>query len=423
MPEQSLAYRDGELCMDGVALRDIATSLGTPTYVYSAASMRQQCNTLRDAFAGVPTHIHYSVKANSNLSVLRLFAQLGCGFDIVSGGELTRVLSVGGDPAQVVFSGVGKSVAEIDYALKHDIACFNVESEGELERLAARAALLGKVAPVAVRVNPDVDAQTHPYISTGLKQNKFGVTPAAALEMYISAVTHPHLEVVGIDCHIGSQISSAEPLLEALDSILELVDTLEREGIRLQHIDLGGGMGVTYRDEVPLDVEAYGASVAQIMGHRTQTIFLEPGRSLTANAGVLLTRVEYLKPSRDASAPGFAVVDAAMNDLIRPALYQAWHDVLPLTEQAREPATWNIVGPICESGDFIAHDRELDLAQDTLLAVASAGAYSMSQASNYNSRPRGCEVMVDAGEFHLIRRRENIEDLLRHEVDLSGGGA
>ena len=346
-----------------------------------------------------------------------MFNELGTGFDIVSGGELSRVMAAGGDPGNVIFSGVGKSVAEIDFALKVGIECFNVESAGELKRIAERASILGQVAPISLRVNPNVDAQTHPYISTGLKQNKFGVSPEAALDLYQQAAENPQLQIIGIDCHIGSQINQIEPLLEALTNLLELVDQLQDMGIELEHIDLGGGMGVTYDNETPLDVHAYGASVQQIMAGRPHTIVLEPGRSLVADAGVLLTRVEYLKPASTSGAPNFAVVDAAMNDLIRPALYQAFHDMHPVdADSTAAQQDWDIVGPVCESGDFLAKSRSLALAENSLLAIASCGAYGMVQASNYNSRGRGCEVMVNGAHFDVIRRRETIADQLRLEL-------
>lgn len=415
---QALNYRDAELYMEDVRLADIATALGTPSYVYSQAQMGENVTALQQAFAGVAHQIHYAVKANSNLAVLNLFKNLDCGFDIVSAGELTRVLAVGADASTVIFSGVGKSIAEIDFALKSGIGCFNVESAGELDRLANRASLLHCRAPISLRVNPNVDAQTHPYISTGLKQNKFGVPIEEALSLYIQAAKHEHLHIVGIDCHIGSQINQIEPLLQALTNMLDLVDRLADQGITLAHVDLGGGMGITYEQEAPLDIAAYGSSVAQMMSGRSQTIMLEPGRSLTGNAGVLLTRVEYLKPSHCDDAPNFAVVDAAMNDLIRPALYQAWHDVVPLVQSSNVTKTnqlWDIVGPVCESGDFLAKARNLVLENQSLLAIASAGAYGMVQASNYNSRGRGCEVLVDGDSFQLVRRRETIDDQLRLE--------
>lgn len=420
-------YVDNVLHVEAVSLNDIAQAVGTPAYVYSRSYITRAVERLQDAFASSSLDIHYAVKANSNLAVLRLMKDLGAGFDIVSGGELSRVLAAGGDPATVIFSGVGKSVEEIDFALKVGIECFNIESAGELARVSERAAILGQEAPISLRVNPDVDAQTHPYISTGLKQNKFGVPIEQALELYQQAAEDPQLSIVGIDCHIGSQINQIEPLLDALTSILEAVDQLQAMGITLEHIDLGGGMGVTYQDETPLDIEAYGASVRQIMAGRPQRLVLEPGRSLVANAGLLLTRVQYLKPG-DGDAPSFAVVDAAMNDLIRPALYQAWHEVHPVERNAdATPRRWDVVGPVCETGDFLAKDRELALQDGALLAVASTGAYGMVQASNYNTRGRACEVLVDGTEFSVVRRRETVQDQLRLELDLtddqSGDGA
>lgn len=419
-PGYMLHDKDGTLHLEGVNLAELAHAVGTPTYVYSKAFIVNAINQLNEGFAGLPLHIHYAVKANSNLAILKLCAELGTGFDIVSGGELSRVIAAGGDPSSVIFSGVGKSVEEIDFALKVGIECFNIESAAELERISTRAAVLGQVAPISVRVNPNVDAQTHPYISTGLQQNKFGVGPELAVELYQRAAEDPQLDIVGIDCHIGSQINQIEPLLEALTNLLSLVDELETRGITLQHIDLGGGMGVTYQDETPLDVAAYGASVQQIMAGRPHTIILEPGRSIVANAGVLLTRVEFLKLASSEEAPNFAIVDAAMNDLIRPALYQAWHEIYPVnTASTATVRQWDIVGPVCESGDFLAKDRTLALEPDALIAVASAGAYGMVQASNYNSRGRACEVLVDDNHFQVIRRRETIADQLRLEQGLT----
>lgn len=412
-----LTYREHELYLENVRLQEIANALGTPAYVYSKRAIGDAVEALRQAFAGIDHRIHYAVKANSNLAVMRHCLDLGCGFDIVSSGELSRVLAVGGNPAQVLFSGVGKSIEEIDFALKADIGCFNIESAGELTRLRERARLLGRQARISVRVNPDVDAGTHPYISTGLQQNKFGVDPDQALALYAGAEDDPYLQIIGIDCHIGSQISEVEPLLQALANLLLLVDELAARGIELAHIDLGGGMGVTYDNEAPFDLEAYGSGVHRLMAGRSQQVLLEPGRYLTANAGVLLTRVEYLKLASHPDAPNFAVVDAAMNDLIRPALYQAWHGVLPLHESgpARTTLQWDIVGPVCESGDFLARSRALDLDESAILAVTSAGAYGMVQASNYNSRGRACEVLIDGDTFRLVRRRETIQDQLRLE--------
>jgi diaminopimelate decarboxylase len=411
-----VSYKDNQLHMEEVALATIAEAVGTPSYVYSKRYLDEAVTALKAAFAGTPTKIHYSVKANSNLSILRIMATHGCGFDIVSGGELSRVVAAGCDPADVIFSGVGKTTEEIDYAIKLNIHCFNVESEQELSRISERAENLHKIAAVSMRVNPNVDAQTHPYISTGLRENKFGVSVDVARQLYQQASEDPNLNPTGVDCHIGSQISRTEPLLEALTNLLSLVDELDRSGIKLEHIDLGGGMGIRYNDEDPLDIESYGGAVAQLLSGRRQTIFLEPGRSLTANGGVLLTRAEYTKPGAGDDIPNFAVVDAAMNDLIRPALYQAWHDVLPVkTQRDAAMTTWQIVGPICESGDFLAKDRQLSIEQGDLLAVISAGAYGMVQASNYNSRGRPCEILVDGDTFSVIRRRETISDQLRLE--------
>ena len=331
------------------------------------------------------------------------------------------MLAVGGDPASVIFSGVGKSTEEINFALKAGIGCFNVESRSELLRIMAQAELLGCVANVAIRVNPNVDAKTHPYIATGLKENKFGVTKEQALELYRLAAENPAINLTGIDCHIGSQINEPEPLLQALTSILELRDTLEREGINLQHIDLGGGFGVQYRDEVPLNINDWGASVGQILGGRDLQLRIEPGRFLTANAGVLLTRVEYLKVADEPEHKNFAVVDAAMNDLLRPSLYQAWHEVIPVKRSSKaQPLEWDIVGPICESGDFLAKDRVLPLLENDLVAVLSTGAYGSVLASNYNTRGRAPEVLVDGDEFKVVRRRETIQDQLRLELDQAG---
>jgi diaminopimelate decarboxylase len=410
--------RDGVLHADGVPLPVIAEHVGTPTWVYARAHFESRYHMLVDALRPLDVDICYAVKANSNLGVLRCFAELGAGFDIVSGGELQRVLCAGGDPARVVFSGVGKTTEEIDFALKLGIACFNVESGPELERIAERAALLGCRAPISLRVNPDVDAGTHPYISTGLKRNKFGVPLAAARALYRQAHAHPALRVQGIDCHIGSQIASPAPLLEALRSLLGLIDDLATEGIALSHLDLGGGLGVSYRDEPDFDVTGYGRLLVDALAGRDLRLVLEPGRYLVANGGVLLTRVEYLKPGADADAPNFAIVDAAMNDLIRPALYQAWHGISRVTPAAADAAvrTWQVVGPVCETGDFLGHDRELALLPGDLLAVHSAGAYGMVQSSNYNTRSRAAEVLVEGDEFRVVRRRETVRDQLRLEL-------
>ncbi|MXY05297.1 MAG: diaminopimelate decarboxylase, partial [Gammaproteobacteria bacterium] len=367
--------------------------------------------------------ICYAVKANSNLGVLRLMNELGAGFDIVSGGELQRVVAAGALPETVVFSGVGKSEAEINLGLKLGIRCFNVESAAELQRIARQAERLHRIAPVALRVNPDVDARTHPYIATGLKENKFGVEASEAAELLVEAERHPWLEASGLACHIGSQVEQVGPYLEALDRLLDLLDQLEASGIELGHIDIGGGFGVTYQDETPFEPRELATAAKARLNGRPQTLVLEPGRFLTANAGVLLTRVEYLKPGRKDSQHSFAVVDAAMNDLLRPALYQSWHRVervLPAGDDALT-ACWDIVGPICESGDFLARQRELALAPGDLLAVRSAGAYGMAQSSNYNARGRPAEVLVEGDRFRVVRRREHINDQLALErIDADG---
>ena len=414
------------LHVESVPIPEIVASVGSPVYVYSRAYFEARFKTLHAAVAdcGTGGRVSYAVKANSNLAVLKLFADLGAGFDIVSAGELMRVVAAGGDPATVVFSGVGKAAEEMDLALKLGIECFNVESAAELERLAARASLLERPARVAFRINPDVDAATHPYISTGLKENKFGVTAEVALELYERAQASEWLTPVGVACHIGSQIETMEPMLEALARLLDLVDTLAERNIPIEHLDLGGGFGVTYDDETDFDIGAYGARVKAALQGRQIGLSVEPGRFLVANGGLLISRVEYLKPAVDPGGRQFAVVDAAMNDLIRPALYQAWHRVESVSAPGPDARSgqWDVVGPICESGDFLAKDRTLTLAAGDLIAVHSAGAYAMAQSSNYNSRPRPAEVLVDGDQFQVIRRRETIEDLYRHEQLASESG-
>lgn len=405
--------RDGLLHCEDVALDAIAREFGTPTYVYSSAALTEAFQAYDQAFAGHDHLICYAVKANSGLAILNLFARLGAGFDIVSGGELARVLAAGGDPGKVVFSGVGKTEAEMEAALNAGIHCFNVESESELARLNAVAGRLGKVAPVSFRVNPNVDAKTHPYIATGLKENKFGIAYDEAPRLYREAAALPHLRVVGIDCHIGSQLTESAPFGEALDKVLDLVDRLAAEGIELKHIDLGGGLGVRYRDETPPAMSEYADVLLSRLGGRPQKLILEPGRSLVANAGLLLTKVEYLKHGE---AKDFAIVDAAMNDLMRPSLYDAWHDVLPIIERGGAKRRYEIVGPVCESGDFLARGRDLALAENDLLALLSAGAYGMSMSSNYNTRARAAEVLVHGDSALLARRRERLEDLFRDEI-------
>jgi diaminopimelate decarboxylase len=410
--------RNGELHADDVPLSVVADRFGTPTYVYSSGHMAHQYRLLEEAFSGTDCRICYAVKANGNLGVLSLFARLGAGFDIVSGGELERVLRAGGDPGRVVFSGVGKSTAEIDFALKLGIHCFNIESAGELERLEWRARLLGRPAPISVRVNPDIDANTHPYISTGLRTNKFGVPTAQAMSLYHHASRSRHLEVRGIDCHIGSLIREPEPMLAAMSRLLELTDALSASGIAIEHVDIGGGLGVPYRpQESPFDVAAYAAGAKSLLAGRAQSLMLEPGRFLVANGGVLLTRIEYLKPACDAGGHNFAVVDAAMNDLLRPTLYQAWHHVERVGAPApdAELKLWDLVGPVCESADFLALARDLPFDAGALLAIHSAGAYGFVQSSNYNSRDRAAEVMVNGDALWLVRERETISTQLALE--------
>jgi diaminopimelate decarboxylase len=405
-------YRDGSLYAEGVALEDVAQRRGTPCYVYSRASIEAAYAEYAKALAGRPALIAYSVKANSNLAVLGIMSRLGAGFDIVSGGELSRVIAAGGDPRKVVFSGVGKTEAEIAQALQAGILSINLESAGELERVDAVAARLGKVAPIAFRVNPDVDARTHPYISTGLKENKFGIAFADAEALYRDAARRPHVRVVGIGCHIGSQLTSAGPFVAAAERMLALVQRLDRAGIALEHIDLGGGVGIRYRDETPEPIGAFLDGALGMLAGRKETLIVDPGRSLVGNAGVLLTRVEYVKPGE---AKNFLVVDAAMNDLIRPSLYEAWHDVLPVRKGKGPADVYDIVGPVCETGDFLAKGRRLAAVAGDLLAVMSAGAYGMAMSSNYNSRPRAAEVLVDGSTDLVVRERETVADLFAKE--------
>ncbi len=401
--------------VENVPLTRIAEQFGTPCYIYSRAALTDAYEALDQALAGLPHLICYAIKANSTLAILNLFARLGSGFDIVSGGELQRVLAAGGDPGKIVFSGVGKTEHEMKQALRARIACFNVESESELYRLNAVSGAMEMRAPISLRVNPDVDPKTHPYISTGLKDNKFGVAFQDARRLYKLAVTLPHVRAVGIDCHIGSQITDLSPFREAFAKVLSLVDELAGDGVVLEHLDLGGGLGIRYRDEIPLALADYARTIYQAVGSRTLKIILEPGRSLVGNAGILLTRVEYLKPG---GTRNFAIVDAAMNDLLRPALYEAWHDVQPVRVRDSAKQAWEIVGPVCESADFLAQGRDLAIEEGDLLAVMSAGAYGMSMSSNYNSRPRSPEVMVDGERTHLIRSREPIASLYSLEQTL-----
>ncbi len=405
-------YQDNRLYAEGVSLEDIASRFGTPCYVYSRAALTGGFRQFSDALKGRDHLVCYAVKANSNLAILNLFARLGAGFDIVSGGELKRVMAAGGDPKKVVFSGVGKTESEMRMALEADILCFNVESSSELYRLNEVAKSMGKRAAISLRVNHDVDAKPHPYISTGLKQNKFGVAYAEAMELYRKAGAMPNLRVTGMDCHIGSQLTDISPFIAAVEKVLLLVDELEKEGIALEHLDLGGGLGIRYKDETPPGIPEYAAALLSALKGRPQKLILEPGRVLVGNAGLLLTTVEYIKRGEERN---FAIVDAAMNDLMRPALYDAYHDILPVTRGGHETGTYEIVGPICETGDFLGHERALPIAAQSRIAIMSAGAYGMSMSSNYNTRPRAAEVMVDGESMHLVRERETVEQLYAGE--------
>ena len=409
---------DGELMMEGVSLNSIAERFGTPCFVYSKAALTTAFQSLDGALKAArknkPYLICYAVKANSNIAVLSLFAKLGAGFDIVSGGELKRVLMAGGEARKIVFSGLGKTVAEMEMALRANIKCFNVESETELERLNDIAARLGMKARISLRVNPDVDAKTHPYISTGLKNNKFGVAFDRAMDVYRRAEALPHIQVVGVDCHIGSQLTDDAPLQEAMARIVALADALARENITVHHICPGGGIGITYKDEATIDLDVYARALEASLGDRNVELLLEPGRVLVGNAGVLVSRVEYVKPT---DSKNFLVIDAAMNDLIRPSLYQAHHEVVmagPL-RAANTERTYDVVGPVCESADVLAHERTLAAHQGDLVVILSAGAYSFVMSSNYNSRPRAAEVMIDGNSATLIRERETFDDLIRLE--------
>ena len=410
-------YREnGQLFAEECNLSELAAEHGTPLYVYSRATIERHWHAFDKAAGDVPHLICYAVKANSNLAVLNLLARLGSGFDIVSGGELARVIAAGGDPAKVVFSGVAKTEAEMQEALRQEILCFNLESEPELERLNRVAGEMGKVARISVRVNPDIDAGTHPYISTGLKENKFGVPIERALLLYRRAAQLPNIEIVGIDCHIGSQLTELEPFLEAMDRLLALIDRLASEGIHVHHLDVGGGLGVNYSDENPPHPEQYAAALKAKLADRDLQLIFEPGRAIVANAGVLLTRVEYLKEGEDRH---FAIVDAAMNDLIRPSLYGAWMNIIPADRSLERPARrYDVVGPVCETGGFLGKDRELGLAPGDLLVVRSAGAYGFAMSSNYNTRPRAAEVLVDGADAHLVRQREPLAELWRLENTL-----
>ena len=405
-------YQNNQLVVESVALSDIAREFSTPCYVYSRAALTDGFRKFSDALQGREHLICFAVKSNANLAILNVFARLGGGFDIVSGGELQRVLAAGGDAGKVVFSGVGKTEAEMRLALEAGILCFNVESSAELDKLNEVAGSMGKTASISLRVNPDVDAKTHPYISTGLKQNKFGVAYTEAVALYRKAAGLPHLRITGMDCHIGSQLTETSPFIAAIEKILILVDQLAAEGIELEHLDLGGGLGICYNDETPPAIAEYIAALLKALQGRTQKLILEPGRVLVGNAGVLLTRVEYIKPGEEKN---FAIVDAAMNDLMRPALYDAYHGILPVVREDYAAQTFDVVGPICETGDFIGRARELAIEPGSLLAVMSAGAYGMSMSSNYNTRPRAAEVMVDGSTVHLVRMRETVQQLFAGE--------
>ncbi|NOH85605.1 diaminopimelate decarboxylase [Vibrio sp. 03-59-1] len=400
---------DGQLWAEDVALSELAQQHGTPLYVYSRATLERHWNAFDQSVGEHPHLVCYAVKANSNLGVLNVLARLGSGFDIVSAGELERVIAAGGDPAKVVFSGVGKTEAEMKRALELKIKCFNVESEPELERLNDVAGELGVKAPISLRINPDVDAHTHPYISTGLRDNKFGIAFDRAPQVYQFAKTLSNLDIQGIDCHIGSQLTDLAPFIDATDRLLALIDQLKADGINIKHLDVGGGLGVTYRDELPPQPSDYAkALLARLEKHADLELIFEPGRAIAANAGVLLTKVEFLKPTE---YKNFAIIDAAMNDLMRPALYQAWQDIVPVKPRQGEAVTYDLVGPICETGDFLGKDRDLVLEQGDLLAVRSAGAYGFAMSSNYNSRSRVAEVMVDGKKAYLVRQREALSSL------------
>lgn len=409
-------YRDGQLYAEDVPVAEIAERFGTPAYVYSRATLERHYRAYDDALSGRPHLVCYAVKANSNLAVLNVLARLGAGFDIVSAGELERVLRAGGDPARVVFSGVGKQPWEMRRALEVGVRCFNVESDTELDRLNDIAGEMTVRAPVSLRVNPDVDAGTHPYISTGLKENKFGIDINEAPAVYARAAALPNLEVIGVDCHIGSQLTTVTPFLDALDRVLGLVDQLAATGIMIRHLDMGGGLGVTYDQETPPQPSDYVTALSERLGDRSLELIMEPGRSIAANAGILLTRVEFLKCTAHRN---FAIIDAAMNDLIRPALYGAWQAIVPVRpREDTEEKAWDLVGPVCETGDFLGKDRPLRLAAGDLLAVRSAGAYGFVMSSNYNTRNRPPELMVDGDQVHVVRQRETLDDQLRLETSL-----
>lgn len=407
-----LEYRLNELMMEQTSLRDIADQFGTPTFVYSRAAITANYQAYADALGDHPGTVCYAVKANSNLGVLNVLARLGAGFDIVSVGELERVLRAGGDPSKIVFSGVGKKAEEMARALEVGVACFNVESRNELDVLSQVANSMGKVANISLRVNPDVDANTHPYISTGLKENKFGIDIDQAEDVYRYASGLPSVHIKGVDCHIGSQLTSLAPFLDALERVLALVERLTEHGITIHHLDLGGGLGVTYHNETPPPVAEYVNAIKKRLKGSSLSLMFEPGRSIVANAGVLLTRVLYLKPT---AHKNFAIIDAAMNDNIRPALYQAWQELVSVQPHDGPRESWDFVGPVCETGDFLAKQRTMSLKEGDLLAMKSSGAYCFSMSSNYNTRGRAAEVLVDGAEIHIVRRRETVNDMLALE--------
>jgi len=411
---ETFNYKNGVLYAENVNLQEVAAQYGTPCYVYSQSAIEENWRAFDTALGEQPHLVCYAVKANSNLSILKTLADLGSGFDLVSGGELERVLLAGGKPQNIVFSGVGKSRAEIQRALEVGIGCFNVESPNELQQIQLVAQSLNKQAPISIRVNPDVDAQTHPYISTGLKQNKFGIEIDKALALYQTASNLPNIQIIGVDCHIGSQLTNLSPFLDALDRVLNLIDQLDKNNIKINHLDIGGGLGVRYRDETPPQISEYVNAIKAKLGNKSYKLFIEPGRAIVANAGILLTKIEYLKEGSDNKH--FAIVDAAMNDLIRPSLYSAWQNIIPVKQNDLPVQNYDIVGPICETGDFLGKDRVLSIKENDLLAICSAGAYGFAMSSNYNTRQRVAEVFVKGEEHRLIRRRETFEELVSTEI-------
>lgn len=414
---ESFSYKDEHLYAEDVAVKYLAKQYGTPLYVYSRAALEQHWHAFNDAVKNQKHLVCYAVKANSNLGVLSVLAKLGSGFDIVSAGELTRVIAAGGDPSKVVFSGVAKTAEEIAYALEQGIMCFNVESADELDRINEVATTLGLVAPISLRINPDVDAKTHPYISTGLKENKFGIPSDEAIRVYEHAKSLSSLKIIGMDCHIGSQLTNLSPFVDALKRLLKLIDELAERGINISHLDVGGGLGVQYADEQPPHPNEYAQAMAEVMeGRESLMLVLEPGRAIAANAGILVTKVEYLKRGEEKN---FAIVDAAMNDLLRPSLYSAWHDIVAVDQSILgESELYDVVGPVCETGDFLGKDRELNIIPGEYLAVKSAGAYGFVMSSNYNSRPRAAEVIIDGELVHLVRERESVHDLFLKETPI-----